>query len=130
LKYQTWITVQNSKDGRASQNAIIRNNITTRLNYTGDNITVDHNIAAKIISYSLLGKPIFNSKPGSYGDGNVIDPDIYSTLVNVDNDRHVYDLHLKAGSPAIGSGNSESAPATDIAGKRRIPPIDIGAYAH
>ena len=57
------------------------------------------------------------------------DPEIYDTLVRVDNVNGNYDLHLKRNSPAIGTGNSDLAPTVDRTGRRRPLPIDIGAYA-
>jgi len=42
----------------------------------------------------------------------------------------VFDLHLKAGSPAIGAGTTTDAPATDVTGAARVPPIDAGAYVY
>ena len=40
------------------------------------------------------------------------------------------DLHLKAGSPAIGTGTTRDAPATDADGRQRTVPYDVGAYAY
>jgi hypothetical protein len=130
-KYPTWITVQNAKDGRLSERVIIRNNITTQLTYTEAGVSADHNIIAKAIGTNPAtgGKPAFVSKPGTYGNQNVIDPDIYGTLVTVDNTRARYDLRLKANSPAIRAGNPDLAPTADILGKPRARPVDIGAYA-
>ena len=79
---------------------------------------------------TAAGKTTFMSKPGTYGDGNRVDPNIYGTLVTIDNARARYDLRLKANSPAVGAGNPDSAPATDILGKPRSRPVDVGAYAY
>jgi hypothetical protein len=38
------------------------------------------------------------------------------------------DLHLQAGSPAVGAGSPESAPADDVEGRPRDAVLDIGAY--
>jgi hypothetical protein len=40
------------------------------------------------------------------------------------------DMHLQAGSPAIGAGNPSSYPATDIEGNIRSNPPDAGAYEY
>lgn len=131
VNHPTWITLQKRKDGKPPQNVTIRNNITTELGYVaGPSIKVDHNIAAsKISAVPESGTATYWSKPGSYEDRNVVDPNIYGSMVKVDNVKGVYDFRLKRGSPAIGTGNSNLAPATDILGKRRAPPVDIGAYA-
>lgn len=130
IKFPTWISVQNAKDGTPSRNVIVRNNIATQLTYAEFGVTADHNIIADRMGTNVSGKPTFVSKPGLYGDYNVIEPNIYATFVTVDHSRHVYDLRLKPNSPAIGAGNSELSPKFDIVGKRRTVPPDIGAYNH
>ena len=128
MTYSTWISVQNAKDGRSSQNVIIRNNIAAQLFYVHeDTITVDHNIVLRSIHTSHPPKVI--TGPGVYGDHNIINSQIYRGMVLVDNLKGVYDLHLKPNSLAIGTGNPNQAPATDIEGNYRTTPIDIGAYA-
>lgn len=129
-KHPTWISVNKAKDGTPAQDIVVRNNITTRLIYQGDRITVDHNIVAKMIATNISEKPVYFSKPGTYGENNIIDPEIYNTLVKVDNVNGKYDLRPQKSSPAIGAGNPDLAPSVDITGKRRALPIDIGAYAH
>ncbi len=129
-KHPTWIIVNKSKDGTPAQDIVVRNNITTRLVYHGDRIVVDHNIVAKMISTDVSEKLVFFSKPGSYGDHNIIDPEIYDTLVKVDNSNGKYDLRLRQNSPAVGGGNAELAPTVDITGKPRANPTDVGAYAY
>lgn len=132
VNYPTWIVLKKGKEGKSPQNVVIRNNITTELGYvTGPTIKVDHNIVAgKITATAEPNSGSSWSKPGTYGDGNVIDPNIYGSMVRVDNVKGEYDLRLKRGSPAIGAGNPNLAPATDIIGKHRAPPVDIGAYVH
>ncbi len=128
VKYPTWITIQNAKDGTPSRNVTVRNNIATQLNYTADGVTADHNIVARSIGTTVAGKTTFAAKPGTYGNRNLVDPNIYGTLVTIDNARARYDLRLKANSPAIGAGNPDAAPANDILGKPRNRQIDVGAY--
>lgn len=125
----TWISVNKAKDGTLPKNVIVRNNITTRLVYTEEGVTADHNLVAKMITTSVQGKPIYVTKPGIFGNHNSIDPNIYDGLTRVDHSKELYDLRLKPSSPALGNGNPDQAPNTDILGKQRKPPIDIGAYA-
>ena len=127
--HPTWIMVTKGKDGVPSSNAIVRNNIVTILNCTGDNVIVDHNIASKSITISEGGKTKITAKAGIVGLQNKIVPGIYNTLVDVDNVKALYDLHLRTGSPAIGAGNPKQAPLMDIVGEPRRVPMDIGAYA-
>lgn len=129
IKRPTWISVGPAKDGKPSKNVVVRNNITTRLIYRGDNITVDHNIVAQMISADRFGKPIYIVKSGRYTGHNILDPEIYDTLVNINNVEGRYDVHLRENSPAIGTANPALAPNADITGKKRVAPIDIGAYA-
>ena len=50
-------------------------------------------------------------------------------VVNLSRDGAVADMHLKAGSPAIGKGiNADYVPKTDKDDKARGESIDIGAY--
>jgi parallel beta-helix repeat protein len=130
VKYPTWITVQNAKDGTPSQNVVVRNNIASQLTYNETGVTADHNIVARNIAATVSGKTASVSKPGTYGNRNRVDPNIYGTFILVDNTKGAYDLRLKANSIAVGAGNPDLAPATDILGKPRTRPIDIGAYAH
>jgi hypothetical protein len=41
---------------------------------------------------------------------------------------NAFDLRLKPASGAVGRGSTILAPATDVEGTLRSPPIDIGAY--
>lgn len=124
-KFPSWIMVREAKDKTPSQNVVIRNNITTSLIYSGINVSADHNIA----SNSITSTSQKVDKLGVYASSNRVDRDIYGTLMKVDNEKGIYDLRLKAGSPAIKAGNPDKAPTADIAGKARIAPVDIGAYA-
>lgn len=125
----TWITVFSPKDRPPSENVIVRNNITTRLVFPEAGVTADHNIVAQRIDTVVSGTPVYISKLGSYGSNNTINPDIYNSLMKVDHSKGVYDLRLKANSPAIARGNPEQAPARDLLGKTRKLPVDIGAYS-
>jgi parallel beta-helix repeat protein len=129
-KYQTWISVGKAKDGTLPQNVVVRNNITTRLNYDADTTMADHNIVAKMINVIKSGKQNYITKPGSFGNNNFVRPDILDTFVNVDNVNGNYNLRLRKNSPAIGAGNALMSPNVDITGKQRGTSIDIGAYAN
>ena len=105
-----------------SKNVVVRNNISSQLLTSGDDITVDHNIAQQAIVLPSGGR-------GAGRLTNVIDPYIYATLSKIDNTKGEYHLRPKANSRAIAGGYSEKAPTVDITGKERVAPIDIGAYA-
>lgn len=51
-------------------------------------------------------------------------------FVDFDPAHYAYDVHLKAGAPAVGAGSATGAPALDISGAKRTAPFDIGAYAY
>jgi hypothetical protein len=99
----TWIGVFDSKKGAPPVNNIIRNNLAGQYNLPRAGFTQDHNVAV--------------SNPAT-------------AVVKFDRKSYVFDLRLKAGSPAIGAGTTTDAPATDIAGASRVPPIDTGAYVY
>jgi hypothetical protein len=124
-------------DGLPSNDAIIRNNIANGLNIynVNPNMTMDHNLCltidgrCSIITY-LKGKPNWGvSKPGQYGDHNVIVAGRGAgEFVKFDPASLVFDLRLRPGARAIGAGNPAEAPPVDITGTPRGPRIDAGAY--
>jgi hypothetical protein len=126
-------------DGSSSNDVVIRNNLSNGLSIysSGPNMVMDHNICAaikgkcRILTY-VNGKPQWGTyKPGMYGDHNVIDARGNPVeFVNYDPDKLAYDLRLKAGARAIGTGNPEGAPAVDVTGAARGNPVDIGAYRY
>jgi hypothetical protein len=95
----------------------------------------DHNIClgingrCQIVTY-VNGKLDWGSfKPGMHGDHNVIDGrGATGMFVNFDPAKFVFDLRLRPGAIAIGSGNSAEAPPVDITGAPRRSPVDVGAY--
>jgi Right handed beta helix region len=134
-----WITVQNQKNKTVSSDVVIRNNITSGLNYAREttNISVDHNLCTNMsnrcdLSLVFGGKPYRFGVPGTYGDDNVIDlngpSDLFKKFLAVDGTVTEFDLRLKPGTRAVGTGNAEAAPATDITGAERTVPYDLGAY--
>ena len=68
---------------------------------------------------------------GEYGGHNVVDRrGAKGEFVNFDPANFVFDLRLKAGATAIGTGSPVDAPAVDITGAARGNPVDIGAYRY
>jgi hypothetical protein len=69
------------------------------------------------VSNSLFSKPA-----GAGSDGNIFaDPRFVNYWEG--------DLHLLEGSPALGAGRTDGAPATDLECRRRVGVIDLGAFA-
>jgi len=127
-------------DGSASNDVIIRNNLTNGLSvYNLDpDMVMDHNICAaingacRILAYFPDGKTNWGIlKPGVYGDANLIDRrGAESQFVAFDPNKLLFDLRLKSGASAIGAGNPAEAPARDITGAARGKPVDVGAYRY
>ena len=97
-----WIMVTAHKDGMASQNVVVRNNLATDFDLTGTAITDDHNTT--LTSATLA---TFFVKPTG-----------------------PFDLHLLPDAPAIDTGNSEQAPSLDAdrIARPQGQGIDLGAY--
>jgi hypothetical protein len=120
-----------------NDNVIVRNNLvqTLVISSASPTVTVDHNIA-----YYLM-QLYANGKINYYSSSNYTDPrmpssgsntfvwNLTSNFVAFDPSHGIYDLHLKAGSPLIGMGTMDSAPAVDIANTPRVMPVSPGAYA-
>ena len=127
-------------DGASSNDVVIRNNLTNGLLvYNLDpNVVMDHNICltiaggCRILTYFPNGKPNWGvTRPGEYADHNIIDRrGAEAEFVNFDPLKFQFDLRLKSGATAIGAGSPVDAPAVDITGAARKPPIDIGAYRY
>jgi len=134
-----WIAVgAESHEGLTSNDVIVRNNIGVayRMNSVGPSVTMDHNICLAIdgtcqIIDSRGGKVKVDSKPGRYGDHNIIERrGAAAMFVGFDPAKFAFDVSLKSGSAAIGAGNPAGAPAADIARTPRGSRIDIGAYQY
>lgn len=97
-----WIGVFDSKKGASPVNNIVRNNLAGSYSYPKSGYIQDHNVTV--------------STPAA-------------AVTQFDTANYTFDLHLKAGSPAVGFGTSVGAPNTDITGAIRVPPIDVGAYS-
>ena len=85
-----------------------------------------------MLTFLADGKPNWGiSKPGDYGDHNIIDRrGAEAEFVNFDPAKFVFDLRLKSGATAIGAGSPAEAPSVDITGAARGTAIDIGAYRY
>lgn len=96
-----WIMVTEHKDGRASQNVVVRNNLTMALRLSGTNVVEDHN---QIIETSDFSR--YFVSPAQW------------------------DLRLLADAPAVDVGSSEQAPAEDLRRVPRPQgtAVDLGAY--
>lgn len=57
-------------------------------------------------------------------DHNVVITDLAATFA----DFRKFDFHLRDGSPAVGAGTADGAPAVDLDGVKRVAPVDAGAY--
>jgi hypothetical protein len=101
----TWISAGGSShQGGVSENVVVRNNIASWYEIPkafAAKVRFDHNL-------------------------RITTPE--SVFRKFDPARNQYDLRLRAGTEAIGSGSSEDAPARDIDGVVRSRRIDLGAY--
>ncbi len=127
-KFPAWIMVHSGKDKNPSSHVIVRNNIAEQIIAGGIDVVVDHNIATGRIQHLTLRgiDPAQTSATFSFNIENV-PPDAIFRSFDVQNRK--FDLRLAAKSPALGAGSAQDAPAVDIDGRPRKPPIDIGAYA-
>jgi hypothetical protein len=104
------IAVYPDSTGKMPSNVTVRNNLATRFLLGVTGVTDDHN--GSFSTYNVIDNPI------------VLDPNEVFVKAS-----WPFDLHLKAGSPAIGTGSMSLAPKMDIAGKGRNALIDLGCYA-
>ena len=95
-----WIMVAPHKDGRPSENVVVRNNLATDYSLAGIGIVADHNTEFTSAGAAAL----FVAPP--------------------------YDLHLRATSAAVNTGSDDLAPPLDVEGVKRprAGMVDRGAY--
>jgi hypothetical protein len=95
-----WIMVTPHKDGRASENVLIRNNLATDYDLTGTAIVQDHNTT------------LTNNLAAFF-----VDPT-------------KFDLHLLRTAPAVDTGSADQAPALDAdrIPRPQGSAVDLGAY--
>lgn len=96
-----WIQVANAKDGRASVNVVVRNNLSNSFDLgagavASNNITMGTNVGAYVLQYDLANR--------------------------------LFDMALKPGSPAIDAGSMVDTPNYDANNAPRSAPYDVGAY--
>ncbi|HEY3451386.1 MAG TPA: choice-of-anchor Q domain-containing protein [Myxococcales bacterium] len=95
-----WISIGKHKDGRASEDIVVRNNLATDFTLEATRLTDDHNTTLTAANTAAL----FVNAPA--------------------------DVHLKEGSPAIDTGSPDLAPTVDLEGVPRPQgaAVDLGAY--
>jgi parallel beta-helix repeat protein len=98
---ETWIGVFNNKDSSPPVNLVVRNNISSMYSLVGTGVTSDHNV--------LTTNPQAN-------------------FVQFNRATFQYDLRPAPGCVQLGYGSTQLAPAYDITGAQRVPPITAGAY--
>lgn len=127
---QALLWISHGKDGTLPSNVLVRNNIAPILAVAEPGVTYDHNI----FTSKLIGKQgsttVTLVKSGQSSTASTLVPTPSSLFVKLNNVTGSYDLRLKAGTAAIGGGSAASAPTTDVNGKPRKTPVDIGAYAY
>ena len=83
------------------------------------------------IAWYVNGVIQYNSKVGTYTNGNIIDAGgAKSEFVNFNPSTLTYNVLLKSGAQAIGAGTAAGAPTVDILGVKRTAPYTAGAYAY
>jgi hypothetical protein len=122
---ETWIKVHNSKENPDDISVIVRNNITPQIVIDSPNAVVDHNLT----KYGVRSEREAMGRFNHGGPDNLLDHQFDLNFREFEPQIRKVDLRLKPDSRAIGAGSPDRAPPTDIDGHKRIPPIDIGAYA-
>src|SRR5262249_27307633 len=110
--HSNWIKATRTKDipDNAPYNMVVQNNVVP---------SVMNKNSPALVAY-------WNA--GNYGLKN--DSEYANAFVKFDREHSAYDMHLAKGSALIGAGMADGAPPTDIDGRPRKAPIDIGAYAY
>jgi hypothetical protein len=123
-------------EGAVSSNTAVRNNLTSRLYVDTRNsgVVPDHNVAmccaGPEISWYVNGVSQYNSKVGTYTNGNIIDTGgAKAEFVNFNPSTLTYNVLLKSGAQATSAGTAAGA-AIDILGVKRAAPYAAGAYAY
>jgi parallel beta-helix repeat protein len=128
-KFPTWLLVGPGKDKTPSQHVIVRNNMATQIFANCEDQTVDHNLAEKTIELRDPNGVEVKIVKGGLGSHNTVNPGLFSKFIDFDPKAGKFDLRPGPASPALQAGAAEKAPPTDIEGRPRTPPVDIGAYA-
>jgi parallel beta-helix repeat protein len=125
-----WILVGNtSHEGSSSNNVVVRNNTATFITNDGWPATeFDHNLSGQGYVLNVNGQQQGFYAPGTYVGGNIVDSDgLQKVFVGYDLVHRLYNLNLRPGSSAVGTGNLQNAPP-DRSGHPRKAPVDLGAY--
>ena len=117
----TWININPSKSGAASQKASVRNNLATFFAINATPAYVDHNMVVTVNPNTIR-----NFK-ASGAIATAMNP--ASVLETFDPTSFRYDLRLRQ-SPAVALGGRAIAPSVDIRGLSRTKAIDLGAFAY
>ena len=125
----TWLSIAPAKDKTPSQHVVVRNNMATQVLADSEDLTFDHNLAARLISFRAADGALVKIVKGGAGDNNIVDPGLFKTFVDFDPNAGKFDLRPGPMSPALRAGADKGAPPTDIDGRLRTTPVDIGAYA-
>ncbi len=128
-KYPTWLSIAPAKDKTPSQHVLVRNNLATQVLADSEDLAFDHNLAAKLISFRAADGALVKIVKGGAGDNNIVHPGLFKTFVDFDPNAEKFDLRPGPSSPALRAGADKGAPPTDIDGRPRTTPVDIGAYA-
>jgi hypothetical protein len=130
-----WIVVgDRTHEGSSSNDVVLRNNIAQSIMISSQPgaTRADHNVVYHqwILRPPYVPRSVTESIAGPVGNHNRVDPGFASAFVQFDPKRYAFNLHLRAGSPAIGAGNADQAPSVDADGVSRTGPTDLGAYAY
>ena len=128
-KRPTWLSIAPAKDRTPSQHVVVRNNMATQVLADSEDLTFDHNLSARLISFRAADGALVKIVKGVAGDNNIVSPGLFKTFVDFDPNTGKFDLRPGPISPALQSGADKGAPPTDIDGRLRTTPVDIGAYA-
>jgi hypothetical protein len=132
-----------SHEGPSSSNTALRNNLASRLIiYNLDSgVAADHNVimtgsVEPLIAWYAKGVVQYLGSPGIYANNNIIDSGgAKSEFVNFNPATLTYNLLLKTGADAIGTGTLTGAPTVDILDAKRQPSLSTsattaGAYSY
>jgi hypothetical protein len=113
----SWILIHDSADHSVRSEALVRNNIATAIVVENSDVTLDHNVTARPIRLQKQTRVL--------DDGSNRVAPLAPMFRAFDPDAGAVDLHL---ATAVEAGKAESAPDHDADGKKRVAPVDPGAY--
>jgi hypothetical protein len=104
----SWILVSSIDTGHPSDHVVVRDNIAQTLNQgprTDPTVVFKNNISSNQVDLFLNGKMQYYTKPGTYGDGNVLSKQLNAGFTVFDPSHYAYDLRLLPTSVAKGYGS-------------------------